>query len=127
MEESTERRLFHRVPFDHSATLTQNGTSYPCQLKDISLKGALVSFPSETEFEAESEASLTFFLGHDRHKINMASKIVHQEEGSVGLYCVHIDVESISLLRRTIELNTGDSTLLNRELATLIEQHSQQA
>ena len=39
----------------------------------------------------------------------------------VGMVCRHIDVDSISHLRRLVELNLGDEALLERELAALGE------
>ena len=38
----------------------------------------------------------------------------------LGLFCHHIDIDSITHLRRLIELNLGDETLLQRELAELL-------
>jgi hypothetical protein len=39
----------------------------------------------------------------------------------LGFVCRHIDLDSISHLRRLVELNLGDETLLERELAALGE------
>jgi hypothetical protein len=38
---------------------------------------------------------------------------------SLGFVCRHIDLDSISHLRRLVELNLGDEQLLERELAAL--------
>jgi hypothetical protein len=40
----------------------------------------------------------------------------------LGFVCRHIDLESISHLRRLVELNLGDESLLERELAALGEE-----
>lgn len=40
---------------------------------------------------------------------------------SLGFVCRHIDLDSISHLRRLVELNLGDEQLLERELAALGE------
>ena len=37
----------------------------------------------------------------------------------LGFVCRHIDLDSISHLRRLVELNLGDESLLERELAAL--------
>jgi hypothetical protein len=39
------------------------------------------------------------------------------------LKCNFIDVDSISHLKRMVELNLGDASLLNRELMLFIEKH----
>jgi hypothetical protein len=38
----------------------------------------------------------------------------------MGLQTEHIDLDSISHLRRLIELNVGDADILNRELGELV-------
>ena len=44
-----------------------------------------------------------------------------QDGELIGFVCRHIDVDSISHLRRLVELNLGDEALLERELAALGE------
>ena len=51
----------------------------------------------------------------------MHTEVVHKTSHHLGLRSLHIDVESISHLRRIIELNLGDAELLNRELEMLIQ------
>ena len=51
--------------------------------------------------------------------INMEASIAHIEGRQVGLKRAHIDMDSISHLRRLVELNLGDSELLHRELEHL--------
>ncbi len=51
--------------------------------------------------------------------ITMSVNWRHNNKGQVGFECVHIDIDSISHLRRLVELNLGDDTLLERELAAL--------
>ncbi len=46
--------------------------------------------------------------------------MVHVEGRHVGLRCDEIDLESITALRRLIELNAADPALLERELGALV-------
>jgi len=48
--------------------------------------------------------------------------IRHIEENHIGLKCHSIDIDSITHLKRLVELNLADETLLHRELETLIHQ-----
>jgi hypothetical protein len=43
----------------------------------------------------------------------------HSERAQVGFECEYIDLDSISNLRRLVELNLGDSVLLERQLGSL--------
>ena len=53
----------------------------------------------------------------------MQVTVVHieteEESIEIGLDCTAIDLDSISILRRLIELNLGDSKQLNKELSEL--------
>ena len=53
-------------------------------------------------------------------ELKMEAAIVHKTPEHLGLKCTHIDVDSITHLRRIIELNIGDAELLDRELTSLI-------
>ena len=54
--------------------------------------------------------------------IQMEVVLTRTAGGMLGFICRHIDLESISHLRRLVELNLGDEQLLERELATLGEE-----
>jgi hypothetical protein len=51
----------------------------------------------------------------------MQVKLTHEDPGQLGFVCQYIDLDSISHLRRLIELNLGDQEELDRELAALLE------
>ena len=51
--------------------------------------------------------------------IRMGVTVVHHQAGSYGLSCHEIDLDSVTHLRRLVELNAGDETLLEREIALL--------
>jgi hypothetical protein len=44
----------------------------------------------------------------------------HTRGQNAGLLCLDIDIDSVTHLRRLVELNLGDSDLLERELSALI-------
>jgi hypothetical protein len=119
-----ERRQFSRIFFDAKATLTQQDTVWPTTIHDLSLNGALVAEPPEFA-PSELPIQLSFTLGESGVVVSMETQLTHQKEGQLGLECLHIDVESISHLRRMLELNLGDSSLLDRELKMFIEIHDQ--
>jgi hypothetical protein len=49
----------------------------------------------------------------------MSVSVSHVIGNEVGFKCEHIDLDSISALRRLVELNLGDSHLLERDLLAL--------
>ena len=52
--------------------------------------------------------------------IAMAGELAHVEGDHAGVLCRSIDLESITHLRRLIEVNLGDTTASERELQALI-------
>jgi hypothetical protein len=117
---SNERRRFTRVMFDASTCLLQDGLSIDVQLVDLSLHGLLVLEPPgwkdtnrHTQFNAVIQLA-------EASQICMDVHLAHAEDGLLGFECDHIDLDSISHLKRLIALNTGDEELLGRELAALL-------
>ena len=45
--------------------------------------------------------------------------VVHEGKEETGLQCNAIDIDSVTHLRRLVELNLGDDTQLNKELSQL--------
>jgi hypothetical protein len=52
--------------------------------------------------------------------IAMAGELAHVEDDRAGVLCRSIDIESITHLRRLIEVNLGDPAASERELKALI-------
>jgi len=87
---------------------------------DLSLKGALLRLPVGEKPPSGSPCLLKIRLGDAETSITMAGEVAHVEDDSVGVICRSIDLESITHLRRLIEMNLGDAALLERDLKTLI-------
>ena len=115
---AAEKRRFSRIPFKHTAHLTMAGSDHPCELDDLSLKGALLR-PASDHFLPGAECTLTLMLDEGEQGVRMEAVVAHAAAGLVGLACQSIDLDSVSLLRRLIELNLGDPELLERDLHAL--------
>lgn len=115
-----EQRHFKRVRFFSQAELVSDGHRYATEVIDLSLKGALIKKPAETVSAGESPLLLTLHLSDSEETLTMQVSIAHQHTEVLGLHCDKIDIDSISHLRRLLELNLGDPALLNRELDELI-------
>ena len=83
-------------------------------------EGALVRLPAETGAPDGTVGKLHVHLNETLAEINMEIKVVHGEGRYAGLHCLAIDIDSVTHLRRLVELNLGDPALLDRELSALI-------
>lgn len=117
---SDDRRRFTRVPFDAQTVLHQDGWHVPVQLVDVSLRGLLVVRPDTWEAARGAQPFAAVIDLSEGNQITMEVTLVHAEEGLLGFKCEHIDLDSISHLKRLVALNLGDSSLLDRELAALL-------
>ncbi len=123
---ATERRKFTRIPFHVTAHLVNASGSWHTPLLDLSLKGALIERPRSWSAGTGDHFLIELDLGDHDTIIRMEAEVAHVEADHVGLHCLHIGLDSITHLRRLIELNLGDEALLDRELTALIEEHRQQ-
>lgn len=113
-----ERRQFSRILFDAWAELRQGDRHWHAAVLDMSLKGLLVREPEDWRVDPNQPVLAAVRLDHHCH-IQMSVRLRHQNNGRVGFECEHIDLDSISNLRRLVELNLGDAQLLERQLGAL--------
>jgi len=114
-----ERRKFTRIIFSTPAELRQDKQIWSTKLLDLSFKGALLEKPDRFDGDLAQTFLLTFGLEGLPNNIILQGHITHEEQGHLGLHCELMDIDSATQLRRLIELNVGDTELLNRELANL--------
>jgi hypothetical protein len=118
---SDERRQFSRIPFQVSADL-ESGSHQHHSIKviDISLNGLLIEKPSDWNGKMKDAYKVTLRLEGAEVEIDMRVSVAHIDDAAVGFNCEHIDLDSITHLKRLVELNLGDEALLTRELSALI-------
>lgn len=117
MMNTEEKRHFTRISFDSPIQVEQNGQQWQSEVVDISLKGVLLK-EDGIKLKHGEQAKLTIQLG-DTTKIEMLAHWDHSDKGCCGLHWTKLDIESMMHLRRLLELNYGDSHLLERELEQL--------
>jgi hypothetical protein len=114
-----ERRNFWRAVFHSPVRLTTHDGRAHARLLDISLKGALLEMPDGWRGKPGDACQLLLELAPDT-TITMETTVAHGEGTHVGLRCASIDLDSITHLRRLVELNSGDPALLDREFGSLV-------
>ncbi|BFM17667.1 PilZ domain-containing protein [Maricurvus nonylphenolicus] len=114
-----ERRRFSRVSFHATTHISQGNNQCQAELCDISLKGVLLTPSSECTLDPTDLITVSIRLADDAEIVMQTRQARHDGE-TLGLICESIDVESISHLRRLIELNLGDPNASERELSELM-------
>jgi len=118
---TSERRRFSRILFNASAQLILPSGELDVAVIDLSLKGAMVRPETPAYVQMGTQGILKLRLDDLAANIRMEVTIVHHQGEQYGLACREIDLDSITHLRRLIELNLGDEAMLGRELHALTE------
>jgi hypothetical protein len=114
-----EHRRFSRVSFQGKAHLDIGSHSLATEVLDLSLQGALIKKPADWPPSLPKQMLLRIQLNELPIELSMKVSVAHASDTVVGLHCEKIDIESVSHLRRLLELNLGDAELLSRELSEL--------
>jgi hypothetical protein len=118
MTDSQNRRQFWRAVFQSPVRLVTDAGAVEARLEDISLKGALFEMPVGWRGRIGEPCHIKLHLA-EGVIIAMWGKVAHLEGRFTGMRCETIDLESITHLRRLVELNSGDPSMLERELHSL--------
>ncbi len=122
---SNDRRRYSRVNLHLEGSLTTSSSpsteAVSVTVCDVSLKGALVRILRDEDLAKFKGGRyiLKFKVDPTSH-VTMTVNCRYTRDNNMGLQCEDIDVRSISFLRKIIEYNTGDISLLNRELDELM-------
>lgn len=114
-----QRRRFSRLRFQGAACLQIGAAEYPCEVIDLSLRGALLrvelaplpALGTPCLLELELGAAVT---------VRMAGEVAHLAAHGLGIVCRETDLDSLTHLRRLLTLNLGDAGLVDRELSALL-------
>jgi hypothetical protein len=122
---ASERRRFHRFPFQSQALLRVGQQArLPAVLLDISLNGALLEVPglgtsSIDDNDGELGLSVRGEVNGNEVTMSMDVQVVRLERERVACRFLEVDADSFSSLKSLIEDNLGNVALLDRELTQL--------
>lgn len=117
---SEEQRRFQRILHDANLQIEFAGVRYSARLMDLSLHGCLVHFSENLPTALNEPCTIHIQLSQDT-TISADAVMTHlRAEDTAGFEFRQIDLDSIIQLRRMVELNLGDSELLERDMSALI-------
>ncbi|ENC6731775.1 PilZ domain-containing protein [Vibrio navarrensis] len=114
-----ERRRFSRIIYQVPARLVQGDLVLDTTIQDLSLHGLLLRTDSIHTLNNEDLVLVYFTLSDSDIDISLEAAVVGFDQQTIRLKINHIDIESISHLKRLVELNVGDDALLHREIEFL--------
>ena len=97
----------------------QNDLEWTTEVLDISMRGLLLHKPDHFCLDQDEPYEATINLsGSDSHII-MSLNFSHADNTTLGFRCKYIDIDSMTHLKRLVELNLGSEDILKRELEML--------
>jgi len=120
-----DRRQFARILVNSDVQVNISSVPYHSELKDLSLRGALVKTPESSNAQIGDTVSMSIRLQALNIPVTLHGRIVHLNDGCMGVLSELMDIDSMMELRRLIELNLGNEELLQREIHHLSSEEEQ--
>lgn len=115
-----QERHFQRIHFDCLVKFEVGDSRLDCELVDISLRGALIHNCTGATLDTGAPCKLILNLdATGETQIVMEGNIAHKNDNRIGIRCQYIDLDSMTHLRKLVEINLGDPALLEREIVSL--------
>lgn len=118
----SDQRRFHRIEFDAPCEIHCREQLWHTEVLDICLQGVLLKRPEDWDQPLDQPCEVIIHLDDQESGIVMAVALRHIEADRLGFACQYIDLDSVTHLKRLVELNLGDSSLLEREFSHLLAQ-----
>ncbi|PFG45168.1 PilZ domain-containing protein [Vibrio sp. ES.051] len=112
----TERRRFSRILHQPSTKVEQRDLAIEARIQNLSLHGLLMKAEETEALDPSLPVHVTFSFYQSEQVITLKAQVVNVSKREIRVKIINIDIESISQLKRFIELNLGNNDLLNREL-----------
>lgn len=116
-----DRRLYSRIEFDGRCTINFNQVIHQAHLVDICLTGSLIQATEQIDISSGQKANISIDLLAAETSIDISAVLVKREADLLHFKLQNIDLESTVHLRRLLELNLGDASLIERELHQLAQ------
>jgi len=111
-------RRFRRIPFEAAVRLEVGRDSWTADLLDVAMRGALVGTIEPLPLSLGSRCQLRITLPGTPISLDFDAELVHIEAHHYGFKFVSEDLDTLTHLRKLIELNTGDAEATRGELSS---------
>ena len=115
------RRRYQRVPFQAETVVKTPEDHWNCTLLNIALGGDLLESKS-LDLEHGARCQITITLPASAIVLEFDAELAHREGQHYGFKFIHVDLQSLTHLRKLIELNTGDADSIRGELMAWLDE-----
>ena len=112
----TDQRHYQRIPFCTKVDLLLEDRQLTCDLVDLALRGVLIKASETISLPIGKRAHIRINLSESDLNLTFGGELIHRKDNLYGFLFVDADDESLTHLRRLLELNLGDDEEVEREL-----------
>lgn len=112
-----KHRRFRRIPFEAEVHLRVNQQNWTGELLDVAMKGALVGTENPLPIVLGARGNLCITLPGTVIALDFQAELIHVEGCHYGFKFISENLETLTHLRKLIELNTGDVETTRTELS----------
>jgi hypothetical protein len=117
------RRRFARIGLDSAVRVQAMGENTHCRLVDISLRGLLLEACAHWQPVLGQIVDLAVVLDDKGDRsIRIKGEIRHLHDAQIGVHVLEMDLDSVTLLRRLVEVNLDDESRLDKELQAMLSE-----
>lgn len=120
MSSTQNRRQFDRVLYSATATIAQERKQWNTIIEDLSIHGVLTSCPNDWKETDSDEYIIQFVLPDVHDQIRIDAILVAYDSTHLRFQIKEIDIDSLTDLRRIVELNSGENDLMTRNIEELV-------
>jgi hypothetical protein len=112
-----QNRRFRRIPFVAEVTLSNGQNDWSGELLEVAMKGALIGTSTPLPLDIGSKCNLSITLPGTPISLEFQAELRHCEGEQYGFKFISETLETLTHLRKLIELNTGDAEATRSELS----------
>ena len=114
-----EQRQFHRVKLTEACALSYQDTSYPAELDNISLNGAVITLSDRVVIPNGAICLLTVYLRGEKTPLRLNAEVIHANRAMVGMRFIPLDEYGQNCLVDLVEKFTTEPNKLASELDSI--------
>lgn len=116
-----DKRKFHRVPFQCECLIGCGDQSWTGVLRDISLRGALFQLSPKSSLKLGTICYVDIALSDGDVLLQFESELVHRKGDDYGFLFLSENLDTLTHLRRLLELNLGGDDITRHEIEAWLE------
>lgn len=118
----TDNRYYSRISFVAEAEVFIDAICYNAKMLDLSLRGILLDIQSAEAVEVGLSYPIKIHLPSSDTILRFDAEVVHKHGSYAGFRFLSLDVESMTHLRKILDLNAGDRAKSSSEMEFWLSQ-----